>query len=96
MPSIFTRIIQGEIPCYKIAEDADNDLEQMDMLLAAWPKSDNGDGKSGGYQELTAAELAAKASGGMHDRLRDALDTMGFRRGEGFDVRSIGYRLRKE
>lgn len=24
MPSIFTRIIQGEIPCYKIAEDADN------------------------------------------------------------------------
>jgi histidine triad (HIT) family protein len=24
MPSIFTRIMQGEIPCYKIAEDADN------------------------------------------------------------------------
>lgn len=24
MPSIFTRIIQGEIPCYRIAEDADN------------------------------------------------------------------------
>lgn len=24
MPSIFTRIIAGEIPCYKIAEDADN------------------------------------------------------------------------
>ncbi|MEJ2162528.1 MAG: HIT domain-containing protein [Robiginitalea sp.] len=24
MPTIFTRIIQGEIPCYKIAEDADN------------------------------------------------------------------------
>ncbi len=24
MPSIFTRIIEGEIPCYKIAEDADN------------------------------------------------------------------------
>ncbi|WP_088339747.1 HIT family protein [Robiginitalea sediminis] len=24
MASIFTRIIQGEIPCYKIAEDADN------------------------------------------------------------------------
>ena len=24
MPSIFTRIINGEIPCYKIAEDADN------------------------------------------------------------------------
>ena len=24
MPSIFTRIIDGEIPCYKIAEDADN------------------------------------------------------------------------
>lgn len=24
MPSIFTRIIQGEIPCYKIAEDQDN------------------------------------------------------------------------
>ena len=24
MPSIFTRIIQGEIPCYKVAEDADN------------------------------------------------------------------------
>jgi len=24
MPSIFTRIISGEIPCYKIAEDADN------------------------------------------------------------------------
>ena len=23
MPSIFTRIIQGEIPCYKIAENAD-------------------------------------------------------------------------
>lgn len=22
MPSIFTRIIQGEIPCYKVAEDA--------------------------------------------------------------------------
>ena len=24
MPSIFTRIIKGEIPCYRIAEDADN------------------------------------------------------------------------
>lgn len=24
MPSIFTRIINGEIPCYKIAEDADH------------------------------------------------------------------------
>lgn len=24
MPSIFTKIIEGEIPCYKIAEDADN------------------------------------------------------------------------
>lgn len=24
MPSIFTRIIQGEIPCYKIAEDDEN------------------------------------------------------------------------
>ena len=24
MASIFTRIIQGEIPCYRIAEDADN------------------------------------------------------------------------
>jgi histidine triad (HIT) family protein len=24
MASIFTRIIQGEIPCYKIAEDSDN------------------------------------------------------------------------
>ena len=24
MPSIFSRIIQGEIPCYKIAEDDDN------------------------------------------------------------------------
>jgi histidine triad (HIT) family protein len=24
MPTIFTRIIQGEIPCYKIAEDDDN------------------------------------------------------------------------
>ncbi len=24
MPSIFSRIIEGEIPCYKIAEDADN------------------------------------------------------------------------
>ena len=24
MPSIFTRIIKGEIPCYKIAEDPDN------------------------------------------------------------------------
>lgn len=24
MPSIFTRIMQGEIPCYKIAEDAEN------------------------------------------------------------------------
>ncbi|TMU55408.1 HIT family protein [Flagellimonas algicola] len=24
MPSIFTKIINGEIPCYKIAEDADN------------------------------------------------------------------------
>lgn len=24
MPSIFTRILKGEIPCYKIAEDADN------------------------------------------------------------------------
>lgn len=24
MPSIFTRIIQGEIPCYKVTEDADN------------------------------------------------------------------------
>lgn len=24
MPSIFTRIIEGEIPCYKIAEDAHN------------------------------------------------------------------------
>ncbi|WP_222981986.1 HIT family protein [Flagellimonas meishanensis] len=24
MPSIFTKIITGEIPCYKIAEDADN------------------------------------------------------------------------
>lgn len=24
MPSVFTRIIQGEIPCYRIAEDADN------------------------------------------------------------------------
>jgi histidine triad (HIT) family protein len=24
MPSIFTRIIEGEIPCYKIAEDAKN------------------------------------------------------------------------
>ncbi|SNY94648.1 HIT family protein [Flagellimonas pacifica] len=24
MPSIFTKIINGDIPCYKIAEDADN------------------------------------------------------------------------
>lgn len=24
MPTIFTRIIEGEIPCYKIAEDDDN------------------------------------------------------------------------
>lgn len=24
MPSIFTKIISGEIPCYKIAEDSDN------------------------------------------------------------------------
>ena len=24
MPTIFTRIMQGEIPCYKIAEDDDN------------------------------------------------------------------------
>ena len=24
MPTLFTRIIQGEIPCYKIAEDSDN------------------------------------------------------------------------
>ena len=24
MPTIFTRIIKGEIPCYKIAEDEDN------------------------------------------------------------------------
>jgi histidine triad (HIT) family protein len=24
MPSLFTRIVNGEIPCYKIAEDADN------------------------------------------------------------------------
>ena len=24
MPSIFTKIIKGEIPCYKIAEDEDN------------------------------------------------------------------------
>ncbi|MEO9512432.1 MAG: HIT family protein [Flavobacteriaceae bacterium] len=24
MPSIFTKIIEGEIPCYKIAEDSDN------------------------------------------------------------------------
>jgi len=24
MPSIFTKIINGEIPCYKIAEDAEN------------------------------------------------------------------------
>lgn len=24
MPSIFTKIIQGDIPCYKVAEDANN------------------------------------------------------------------------
>lgn len=24
MPGLFTRIVNGEIPCYKIAEDADN------------------------------------------------------------------------